>query len=468
MRKLQLTDTGEWLDFIKINLSNDIDQWAWGFSLDLPDLQTHDKLSYLPNAEKSYVPFTVSVGAETWALIAETPSSNGTQKSYSVTGRSITALLAEPHASQLSQTWTAVMASAIVQEMCDLAGIVLDWQIEDWTVENYTCQNQYPIDVIKFFVIEEQDARLQDLPDGTLQAVYWYSDNPLDLPGLTADYEFDTDLLIFDRSKSRENKAGYNSVLVTTDNAANNQSPTPTIEESDLGADNKVYIVRCNPFYPADVINLQHKSGANFELFYIGEFTEQAEDYLIINDSQGQLSEQFDSLVGVTWEQDAAGALTIAADGKVKCSGDGIGLVKIVYMTRYLKYQGTRINPVIEKTLLFTADIPAVASSDGVSLTVVLKGSAGDKVADPIIVRTLSNPLALRARGLAFLWRNGFDVDVHSLDIPYTGTPVLPGGIAKVRIISESLEFNCFVKSVSIGYGSDGQTQQITLERPLT
>ncbi len=465
-KKIQLVDTGELLDFINVNISNDIDQWAWGFSLDLPDLQTHDKLSYFPNAAKSYVEFTVSVGAETWVLIAETQSSNGTQKSYSVSGRSITALLAEPHAVQLSQTWSNVMASDIVQEMCDLAGIVLDWQIEDWTVENYTCQNQYPIDVIKFFVIEEQDARLQALPDGTLKAVYWYSDNPLDLPDLTPNYEFDTDLLIFERSKSRENKAGYNYVLVTTDNAANVSDPTPTIEESFLG-DDAIYIVRCNPFFPADVMNLQHKSGGNVGLFYIGEFTEQVEDLLIINDSQGQLSKQYDSLISVEWEQESAGSLSIAADGKVKCSGDGIGLVKILYMTRYLKYQASRVNP-INFTLLITDDMKAVVSSEGISQPVKLKGSAGDKVADPIIVRTLSNPLVLRARGLAFLWRNGFDSDVHSLDIPYTGNPILPGGVTKVRIIPESLEFNCFVKSVSIGYGANGQTQQITLERPLT
>jgi hypothetical protein len=465
MRKLKLLSTGEMLEFISVSFSADIENWALSFSLELADLLTYEKLVYQADSLLNYIPIEITIGLETWSLIVETSSSNGTQKTYSVGGRAKTALLSEPHAAQISKTWTGELASAIVQEMAQLGGITLNWNITDWTVENYTCQNQYPIDVIKTFVAEI-DARVQTLPDGTLQMVYWYSDNPIDLPALTPVHEFSTELLIFDRSKTRENRNNNNLVLVTTDNAANNSSPTPTIEEFESG-ENRLYKVRCNPFFPVEVINLQHKSTGAVDLVYVGSFTEQVIDSLIISDGAGQLSKQFDALVSVAWSQDVSGALSIAADGKITCSGQAIGLAKITYLTRYLLYQGTRTDPAIEETLLFTADIGAVESSAGLSLTLQLKGSAGDRIADPIIVKTLSTAEALRRCGLAYLWQNGYDVDRHTLEIPYMGNPVLPGAVAKIIIVGESLEFNCFVKSVSVGYGADGLTQQLILDRPL-
>lgn len=451
MTQLKVTDTNELIALENSSLSIDADQFVWSFNANVATKELLSKLIPPANLGKNYIDVQFTLGAETWALIIEDTNCNDSVFSYSVTGKSKTIILAEPYATEITKTWLNTTAQAICAELCTAAGITLDWQIMDWPIAYFKVEKRYPIDIINE-IVRDIGAKLQSLPNGTLSVIHYPALSPGDLATATALYTIDTLRNVFERAEKFINRENFDCVFVTKD-ASLLDAPAFSIEEISNGDDSKFLNVYVNPLVTHTALNLHHASGTSATLTYQGTFTERVTEDVIIESGEGKLSKQFTSLVNVKWQQTEPGALTIAENGKISCSGGGTGLATVIYNTTYLRYQINR-NGNIPKTLLMSDELPAPVLT------------TGNKPMPPIIVKTLSTQAALTARANAELWAN-FDSKEYDLSVVYTGSPMLCGKVARVNIIRETLGFNGWIKAVNINSSSGKITQSVTIERPV-
>lgn len=444
MIELTLFYTGEELEIDSYSLSQSIDSWLWDATFNVSDLTTLDKLTPLPG--ENFVKVSFTLGLETWLLLCEKPSANETGFSYSVSARSITALLAEPHATKLTKTWAGTTAIAIANEL----QTSLDWQILDWTIKTYSADKIYPIDIIKYFA-DDIDAKIQTEPYGTLSVIYYPPRSPYNIEAAIPDYQLNN---VFDLSWVWVNSLNDRTVLVTTETDSSENSDNLSIDSEMDGAD-LILKIRTKPFNP--VVTLSHRSTGLVKLFFEGEFTEQVEEILTVQDGKASLSKNFDSLVSAAWQQDITGNLTYSANGDIICDTLVTGFVKVIYMTRYQQYRAQKLSDIERTGFEAISDTTNLSTGSGLSLTCNINN--GGQEAEPIIVKTLNTKATLFKRGASYLWKNAVDFKEYSLETPYTGTPVKCGKIARVNN-----EFNAYITAVSIT-GADSQV--VTVLRPV-
>lgn len=459
MNVLKKTATAEEIPFVGASLSANLDSWLWDFSAELASKTDLNRLKPVKNLRGDYVEVEFTLGSQTWALIIDKASSRDTGFSYSVSGYSKAAFLGQPFALPITKTWELSSAKTIAQELCDAAGITLDWQVLDWSVKSLIIQKRYPIDIIKELT-DDLGVKIQATPAGVLTVIYGFV-NPKLLPLMSADVELATDRNIFERGSIFINHDNFNRALITTDSQANN-APRVSIEEEQSGADRllKVFIT---PFQPDEPIDIAHSSGANVIVFYEGVKSQASSDTVFLIDGKANLSKSFDGLDTVVWHQDVSGSLSLTPAGAVECSTHQFGLVTVNYQTHYHQYRFQKLAD-IEMTGVKIADLPVPVSDAGQSITLVV--DSGDKVADPVIVKTLSSQQALLIRAQSELFPQVYDAEEFTIDCAYQGSPIIPGMIVQVKINNEALLFNALVKSVSISIG-DVISQSVTLERYL-
>jgi len=406
-----------------------------------------------------YVEVEFMLGLESWRLLIENADDSYTGNSYGVQGRSRAVLLAEPYAQQISDNWQGVNASDIALELCDDAGIVLDWQVMDWLVDSFIADKRYPIDIISELA-NDIGAIVQSLPDGTLAVVYDPVCSPNKIDEQLPDFSIATDTNLFTRSRKFTNHTNYNRVLITKEAIGTlSNAATVSIEETTDGNDRllSIFIV---PFV-AD-INLQHTSGDNVAVFYEGVFTQDNTDQLLIQDGKAQLSKPYHELSSVRWHQNVLAQLAIDKRGQVTAN-QGLGLVTINYKTRYHRYRFNRVND-IDLTAVAMDEIPTPTDISALSMELAI--GDGDRVAPPIVCKHLSSLPALKARGEAFLWAQLYDADEYSIECAYQHRPMLPTKVALVAIRNESSLFKGIIKSVSISIDTT-ITQSVVIERSL-
>ena len=443
MIELKLVDTGEVLDIESYSLNYGIDSWLVDFSFSVADLNTLDKLT--PPAGENFVKCEVTLGLETWILLCEKPSANETGFSYSVNARSISALLAEPHAEKITKTWSNTTAQTIALELYP----DLNWEVLDWDIASYSADKIYPIDIIKYFA-DDIDAKLQTEPNGVLSVIYHPPCSPYSIETETPDYVLNN---VFELGWTWINSLNDKTVLVTTETDSSKDDGLSLDSEME-GAD-LIIKIRTKPFNSA--VTLSHRSTGFVSLFYEGELTEQVEEILTVQEGKASLSKNFDSLVSAAWQQDITGNLTYSANGDVLCDMQVTGFVKVVYLTRYQRYRAVK-NGNIERTgFEAVSDTTSINTGSGLSLTCNING--GGQEGEAIIVKTLNTVETLLKRGAAYLWKNAVDFKEYSLETPYTGTALNCGKIARVNN-----EFNGYITAVSIT-GADSQA--VTVLRPV-
>lgn len=450
MNQLKIKATDEIISLERATISCDIEQFTWSFSADVATKTDLQKLIPPANLGENYVEVIFTLGSQSWDLIIEDTNCNDDTFSYSVTGKSISMILAEPYSLFLTRRWLNSSAQAICEDLCSAGGISLSWNIPDWDIALYTVDRRYPIDIVTE-IIRDIGAKLHYDPDGVLYAVAYPGMSPQDLATQTAPVTLDTHRNVFERAEKFINRQNFDCVFVTKDSTLLDP-PSVSIEEQSDGDDRILYVYP-TPFISHDVLNLRHASDTNAVLTYEGTFTERVVEDILIDGGTARLSKAFTSLVGVRWHQAEIGELTFASNGNISCNKGDVGLMTVTYMTTYLRYRVQRVSN-IAKT---------VVSSDELSRPVLTSGS---NPMPPVIVKTLSTPEALTARANAELWAS-FDSNEYTLNAAYQGSPIRPGSIVRVNVVREELGFNAWVKSVSINCGGDDITQSVTVERPL-
>ena len=451
--------TNEQIPFISAALSADTGSWLWTFNASLPDSHTLNKLKPVRNLRGDYIDVSFTLGLQTWQLIIENADSNDTSNSFSISGRSATVLLAEPYSLPITHTWADITAAGIAQILCDSVGIALSWGVLDWHIDSYIAEKRYPIDIISELA-NDIGAIVQSLPNGTLAIVYDPVCSPNKIDDFAPDFSVTTDTNLFSRARKFVNNTNFNRVLITKEVPNSNaNSPSVSIEEVVDGPD-RLLNVFVTPF--VDNITLTHASGANVALRYEGIFSQDNSDQLVFQDGKAQLSKPFSSLQSVSWHQDIIGQLAIDERGEVTAD-QGLGLATINYQSKYHRYRLSKLAD-IDLTLVAVNDIPT--PNDISALSMELAIGDGDRVAPPLVVKTLSSLPVLKARGEAFLWSQLYDSDEYSCDCAYQNLPMLPAKIALIGIHNENLLFKGLIKSVSIAV-DNVINQSVVIDRAL-
>lgn len=142
------------VDLLSFNIKTDMDSYCWQGSIDIT-AKDYDKIKHKLDVPRGSEPMVIAVvNGKPMAFIAEEQqrSRKFAQKSYSLSGRSVTARLGTDYAaSQGGLVGQASYVSQIVaQQLNGLSISLLDWDINDWLVpaDAYSVANKTPIAVI--------------------------------------------------------------------------------------------------------------------------------------------------------------------------------------------------------------------------------------------------------------------------------------------------------------------------------
>lgn len=142
------------VDLLSFNIKTDMDSYCWQGNIDIT-AKDYDKIKHKLDVPRGSEPLVVAVvNGKPLAFIAEDQqrSRKFAQKSYSLSGRSVTARLGADYAvSQGGLIDQASYVSQIVaQQLNGLSVTLLDWGINDWLVPAgaYSVANKTPIAVI--------------------------------------------------------------------------------------------------------------------------------------------------------------------------------------------------------------------------------------------------------------------------------------------------------------------------------
>lgn len=142
------------VDLLSFNIKTDMDSYCWQGNIDIT-AKDYDKIKHKLDVPRGSEPMVIAVvNGKPMAFIAEEQqrSRKFAQKSYSLSGRSVTARLGADYAvSQGGLIDQASYVSQIVaQQLNGLSISLLDWGINDWLVPAgaYSVANKTPIAVI--------------------------------------------------------------------------------------------------------------------------------------------------------------------------------------------------------------------------------------------------------------------------------------------------------------------------------
>ena len=343
-----LSHAGERLSLGTASVKADEDSFCWSFSATL--LERADYLLVRPG-RGVYPEVELTVRGKTFAFIVE-----GSDKSvardgsrFSISGRSPTCLLADPHSPKASPTFAETTARAIAQAICDARGLGLDWQTVDWPMpkDGWAVDAKSPLEILQQLAAAV-GAVVQTPPDGgslTVRPRHPASPTKYRDAGVAATL---SDLDHFQRFSERfEAMPGYNRIRVGSPDpdpatqdpeepAADGAKPVYKIAEDkrEEGVFLKVWKI---PHQPAPV--LLDSAEGHVSAIYQGTFVEDLAEDVEIVDGKGSVSEHCHALLSASFYYADLGALAISAAGGVASETAGNSVAKVAYTTRYHLYR---------------------------------------------------------------------------------------------------------------------------------
>lgn len=209
------------VDPLGFNIKTDMDSYCWQGSIDIT-AKDYDKIKHKLDVQRGSEPMVVAVvNGKPLAFIAEEQSRSRkfAQKSYSLSGRSVTARLGADYAvSQGGLIDQASYVSQIVaQQLNGLSITLLDWGITDWLVPAgaYSVANKTPIAVISDIAAAGGGFVVSDPSQATLSIKPRWPVAAWQLASATPDVIVPIDVII-DISDKRRTNPRYNTVLLNS------------------------------------------------------------------------------------------------------------------------------------------------------------------------------------------------------------------------------------------------------------
>lgn len=209
------------VDLLSFNIKTDMDSYCWQGSIDIT-AKDYDKIKHKLDVPRGSEPMvTAVVNGKPMAFIAEEQqrSRKFAQKSYSLSGRSVTARLGADYAvSQGGLIDQASYVSQIVaQQLNGLSISLLDWGISDWLVPAgaYSVANKTPIAVIADIAAAGGGFATSDPSQATLSVKPRWPVAAWQLASATPDVIVPIDV-ISDISDKKRTNPRYNTVLLNS------------------------------------------------------------------------------------------------------------------------------------------------------------------------------------------------------------------------------------------------------------
>ena len=132
LNNISASVNGEPLELFGANIKTDMDSYCWQGSVQIPP-QDFEKFDF---ARQTDLPITLKINGETFVFIGENVSSNREfgRKSFTVSGRSLTAKLGKDYAK--NQTGT-VNQDLMARQIVDAQLRYTDFKLQDWTAANW-------------------------------------------------------------------------------------------------------------------------------------------------------------------------------------------------------------------------------------------------------------------------------------------------------------------------------------------
>ena len=208
-------------DLLSFNIKTDMDSYCWQGSIDIT-AKDYDKIKHKLDVPRGSEPMVIAVvNGKPMAFIAEEQqrSRKFAQKSYSLSGRSVTARLGADYAvSQGGLIDQASYVSQIVaQQLNGLSISLLDWGINDWLVPAgaYSVANKTPIAVISDIAAAGGGFITSDPSQATLSVKPRWPVAAWQLASATPDVIVPIDV-ISDISDKKRTNPRYNTVLLNS------------------------------------------------------------------------------------------------------------------------------------------------------------------------------------------------------------------------------------------------------------
>ena len=209
------------VDPLGFNIKTDMDSYCWQGSIDIT-AKDYDKIKHKLDVPRGSEPMVIAVvNGKPMAFIAEEQqrSRKFAQKSYSLSGRSVTARLGADYAiSQGGLIDQASYVSQIVaQQLNGLSISLLDWGINDWLVPAgaYSVANKTPIAVIADIAAAGGGFVTSDPSQATLSVKPRWPVAAWQLASATPDVIVPIDV-ISDISDRKRTNPRYNTVLLNS------------------------------------------------------------------------------------------------------------------------------------------------------------------------------------------------------------------------------------------------------------
>ena len=185
------------LSTVEAAVSLDFDSWSWGFTATLSTEESY--LAVMPTVDGT-TEVQLTMNGYTWLFVVENARETIRfgRRSWSISGRSISAELAAPEAPVDSYTETSQMTAVqLMEQAIENTGWTIDFSGVDWLVSadalSYT--DKTPIQVVKY-IAEAGGCRVQSVRNSkTLNVIPRYNGDPWEWSTATPDLSIDQSIV---------------------------------------------------------------------------------------------------------------------------------------------------------------------------------------------------------------------------------------------------------------------------------
>ena len=382
----------------------------------------------------------VQVGTRVFYFLLETRS--GTEESFQIWGRSLTAVQDSPHA--VDVVFTLEEARPASEIAADLAGPrALDWQCEDW-VAPATFEFQGPPLSGIVDLATEIGAVVRSQDDGSFLVRKRYPVRPVEMPAAQADIEYDRELTLIELSFSEQAGTGHNRILVNG-YSENVDLPLMEVEETTGQGEDTFVRVYWGSREPSDIPDHYATDG---QVLFLGASEEDFTEAVDFFDGAGQVSKPIKALKNIKWVGDASPGVDWAehsSELQLQDTNETLGtryrVAEVTYTARYWRY---RLHGHDVERMIMALTVPSVPDT-----TVSVAMGDGDYEADSIEAPLLFGDAAAAARGMAWLDENRYHIKDIQVMAPYDDRAV-DGVLADIDDGALSITGKCHVRAAEI------------------
>jgi len=395
--------------------------------------------------------FEVHLNARVLYFLLETRS--GEEKSFSLSGRSLSAREDSPFADDIDYTLeTPTLASTLAADLLTVSS--LSWECHDWVLPtDFEFYGPPIVGISKIAHAVGAVVRCED--DGTILVRKAFPVRPVDMQGSTPDVSYDRESSLLLLSYFDDTQQKYNAVEVEgyTENL---DLPVAEVEESSPVQGEDVHVrLYWSGREPPSLPDTYVTDGVITDLST--EYEDQ-EEIVTFQNGIATLSKPLYSFTSMDWEGDAGENLAYtqySRELQIDDEADRVG--KIKYTTIFRRY---RCSEHFVEVLLAMFEI-----STEPDISVLVQMCSGDKQAWTIQSDLLTSESAAVARGTAFLDMNAYDVKKLSIRVPYNDDAI-DGNLAYILDKNIDCTGNFHIKSVTIGCSGPQVINELTVIQP--